>query len=98
MIPTIAPAVKRMKLISRWICMCGLWTGTALAQSPVTLTIDARASGAAIPDDFIGLSFGMKTLLPDKAGTHFFSTSNAPLVTLFKNVGIRHFRAGGTTV
>src|ERR1019366_7398318 len=62
------------------------------------LTIGAPASGAVIPDDFIGLSFGTKTLLGGKAGAHFFSASNAPLVTLFQNVGIRHLRVGGTTV
>ncbi len=87
-----------MKIIPSLICAGGLWAATALAQSPVTLTIDTRASGAAIVDDFIGLSFGMKVLPPDKEGAHFFSPTNAPLITLFQNLGIRHLRVGGTTV
>jgi hypothetical protein len=75
-----------------------LLTGTVLAQSPVTVTISPGASSAAIPADFVGLSFGMKTLLPDGEGAHFFSATNTPLVTLFQNLGIRHLRLGGTTV
>ncbi len=69
-------------------------------ESPVTVTINPQgeASGAAIPADFVGLSFGMKALLPDKAGAHFFSATNTPLVTLFQNLGIKHLRVGGTTV
>ncbi|HZQ48115.1 MAG TPA: hypothetical protein VFC07_13950, partial [Verrucomicrobiae bacterium] len=87
-----------MKLIPSLICGAALWAGIALAQSPVTLTIDARSPGAVIPADFIGLSFGMRALLPDKAGSHFFSATNKPLITLFQNVGLRHLRMGGTTV
>lgn len=88
-----------MKRIAGLICAAGLWAAAAaLAQSPVTLTIDARAPGVIIPDDFIGLSFGMKALLPDKAGNHFFSATNTALVTLFQNLGLRHLRVGGTTV
>ncbi len=87
-----------MKLISGLIFAAGLWAGAALAQSPVTLTIDTRASGATIPDNFVGLSFGMRALLPGKEGAHFFSATNKPLVTLFQNLGLRHLRVGGTTV
>jgi hypothetical protein len=87
-----------MKILSCLICAGGLLAGLIQAQSPVTLTIDAKVSGAVIPDDFIGLSFGMRALLADKSGAHFFSATNAPLVTLFQNLGIRHLRVGGTTV
>jgi hypothetical protein len=75
-----------------------LLTGTVLAQSPVSVTVGSGARGAAIPADFIGLSFGMKTLLPAKTGAHFFSATNQPLVTLIQNLGITHLRVGGTTV
>jgi hypothetical protein len=87
-----------MKLISGLICIIGLWAGTALAQSPVVLTIGADKPGAAIPADFVGLSFGMKALLANRTGGHFFSATNTPLITLFQNVGITHLRVGGTTV
>src|ERR1039457_7251495 len=87
-----------MKILSCLICAGCLLACSIQAQSPVTLTIDAKVTRAAIPDDFIGLSFGMRALLADKTGAHFFSATNAPLVTLFQNVGIRHLRVGGTTV
>jgi hypothetical protein len=69
-------------------------------QSPVTVTIEPQqqTQRPAIPADFLGLSFGMKTVLPDKNGGHFFSATNTPLVTLFRNLGLKHLRVGGTTV
>ncbi len=89
--------VRRLAVL---ICAAGLWAGAALAGSPesVTVTIDTHASGPVIPDDFMGLSFGMKALPGNKAGAHLFSDTNTPLVTLFQNVGLRHLRVGGTTV
>src|SRR6266568_1295616 len=89
-----------MRLCYSLICIGCLMAGTALSQSPVRVTIDARAQSpeAAIPSDFIGLSFGMKTLLSREAGGHFFSPTNKPLITLFQNLGISHLRVGGTSV
>jgi hypothetical protein len=87
-----------MKLIPSLAYAGCLLAGTVLAQSPVTVTLSQGAPGAVIPADFIGLSFGMKTLLPDGAGAHFFSATNTPLITLFQNLGIKHLRMGGTTV
>lgn len=86
-----------MKMIPSFVCAGGLWAGTALAQSPVTLTIDAQAPGVAIPDDFSGLSFEMQTVLPDADGKYFFSPKNQPLIALFKTLGIRSLRVGGNT-
>jgi hypothetical protein len=80
------------------ICAGWLCAQLALAQSPVTLAIGSDATGPVIPEDFVGLSFGMKALLPDKAGAHIFSATNTPLITLFQNVGLHHLRFGGTTV
>jgi hypothetical protein len=89
-----------MKLIAAIVCTSSLLYGAASGGSPVAVTINApeKSPIAAIPSDFVGLSFGMKALLPDREGTHFFSPTNAPLVTLFRNVGVRHLRLGGTTV
>jgi hypothetical protein len=64
----------------------------------MVLTIDARARGAAIPGDFIGLSFETSNLLPDTNGIRLFSAENKPLVNLFRNVGIKNLRVGGGTV
>jgi hypothetical protein len=68
------------------------------AQSPVTVTLGPPTPGAVVPPDFIGLSFGMRSLLSDRAGAHFFSATNQSLTTLFRNLGLRHLRIGGTSV
>ncbi len=71
-----------------------LVASAAMAQSPVTVTIGTNAPGPAIPEEFIGMSFGMKVV----AGSRFFTATNTPLITLFTNLGLRHLRVGGTTV
>jgi hypothetical protein len=77
-----------------WFLACD-----ALAQPTITVTIGAASPKARpIPEDFVGMSFGMKVLPPNSKGEHFFSPSNAPLVTLVRNLGIKHLRLGGTTV
>lgn len=83
-----------LKLIQGLICAAAVWAGTALAEPPVTVTVGARTSGAAIPANFVGLSFGMKSL----PRARFFNATNAQLITLFQNLGIHHLRLGGTTV
>ena len=85
--------MKSFLLGAGLLCQFAAW-----AQSPVVLTIDARARGAAIPRDFAGLSFEASNLLPDTNGHHHFSTENQPLVNLFRNIGIRNLRIGGGTV
>jgi len=91
-----------MKLISVLLGVAVLGSSASPARadspSPVTLTIAANAGGAPIPENFTGLSFGMKALLPNKDGAHLFSPANTPLVTLFQNLGLRHLRLGGTSV
>ncbi len=64
----------------------------------MTVTISPQPAGAPVPADFLGMSFGTRTVLPDNTGGHFFSPTNTPLVTLFQNLGIRHLRLGGTSV
>jgi len=71
--------------------------GTALAQSPVTVTVDTRAPGQAVAGGFSGLSFEMKSVLPAANGTYFFSPSNRSLVALFQTLGIKNLRVGGNT-
>jgi hypothetical protein len=85
--------MKRFFACAICLCQFAVW-----AQSPVILTIDASSRGAAIPDDFIGLSFEASNLLPDANGNHLFSADNKPLVNLFRNIGIRNLRVGGGTV
>ena len=40
----------------------------------------------------------MRALLPDRGGAHFFSATNQSLTTIFRNLGLRHLRLGGTSV
>ena len=70
----------------------------ARAQSPLVLTVDADARGAAIPRDFTGLSFETSNLLQDANGNHLFSAENKTLINLFRNIGIKSLRVGGGTV
>ena len=77
--------------------MLCLVAGSARAQSPVTLTIDAKASGIAIPEDFLGLSFESSNLLKQPNGQHLFSSQNQRLIALFRTLGIRSLRIGGGT-
>lgn len=87
-----------MRRILSLLCAGGLLAGTARPESPVTLTIQPGPPGPAIHSDCVGLSFGSRTLPPAKTGAHFFSATNTALITLFRNVGIRHLRVGGTSV
>jgi hypothetical protein len=87
-----------MKRIGGLILAVIFWLATASAQSPVTVTVRPQTSSTTIPASFAGLSFGMRALLADKDGGHFFSATNTPLVLLFQNAGIKHLRVGGTTV
>jgi hypothetical protein len=89
--------MKTTQSIFTLICAGFLLAGTALAQSPVTVTIDTKTPGAAIPDDFAGLSFEMQYVLPQTNGTYFFSPENRPLITMFQTLGIKNLRVGGNT-
>jgi hypothetical protein len=93
--PVFRSAVSLLSLV----CAIGISTAGGAAQSDVSISLNARPPLAApIPHEFVGLSFGMKALLPDREGAHFFSPTNTLLVMLFRNAGIKHLRVGGTTV
>ncbi|HEV2435288.1 MAG TPA: glycosyl hydrolase family 79 C-terminal domain-containing protein [Verrucomicrobiae bacterium] len=89
--------MKTTQSIFILVCAGFLLAQTALAQSPVTVTIDTKAPGTAIPDDFAGLSFEMQYVLPNTNGTYFFSPKNRPLVAMFQTLGIKNLRVGGNT-
>lgn len=88
---------RRRKLIS---AAAGLLVSAAFfcrAQSPVTIQLSPQKSTAAIPADFVGLSFEMQYVLPDTNGNHFFSAKNKALIATFKTLGIKSLRVGGNT-
>ena len=74
-----------------------LSAGALHAQSPVTVRIQPPTVSARIPDDFIGLSFEITNLLPEKNGRYQFRAENRQLVTLFREAGIKNLRVGGGT-
>ena len=85
------------KLLSSLAGLACVSAGLLHAQSPVTVKIQASTSTTAIPSDFIGLSFEISNLFPEKNGTYQFSAGNHQLVTLFREVGIKSLRVGGGT-
>ncbi|MBQ9477541.1 MAG: hypothetical protein IJU63_07145 [Bacteroidales bacterium] len=57
----------------------------------------AEPGAAVIPDDYVGLSYESKMLVPDGNGQYYFNVENKPLVTLFRTLGIRSIRIGGSS-
>jgi hypothetical protein len=62
------------------------------------LTISLPSGGYEIPPDFAGVSIFTGTQVRDHKGVpgNLFSGTNAQLITLFKNAGLRHLRLGAT--
>lgn len=87
-----------MKWCLSLLALGWLLPSLARAQFPVSVTVEARAPGYALPADYTGLGFETLTLLPDRQGGHFFSATNAPLITLFQNLALKNLRVGGATV
>jgi hypothetical protein len=66
----------------------------------MSLSVDAQSPGAAIPTNFLGLSFEEANLKSNGVGVvgYMFDSTNTQLLTLFTNLGIKHLRIGGITV
>ena len=77
-----------------------LATTTLLAQSPVIVKVGAGPPGHAIPEDYNGASFETVNLKSGSSGAsgYLFDASNTQVVTLFKELGIKSLRIGGSTV
>jgi hypothetical protein len=94
-----------MKSPVAWIPVLALlvtgWSGVAHAtldtESLVTVTLDTKNPGAAIPPDFSGLSFEAAILLANENGVRYFRPDNLPLINLFHTLGIKSLRIGGNT-
>lgn len=79
------------------ILICCIITSAAWAQSHVTLRVDTEDPGVPIAHDFAGLSFEISNLMADQDGTYQFSAENKQLISLFRVIGIRNLRVGGST-
>ena len=63
-----------------------------------TVTTSSGTGAAAIPDDFLGLSFETADTLPKSDGTYpYFRADNYALVHLFETIGVKSLRIGGNT-
>lgn len=86
----------------RHICIAGLLAlavASALAQSPISLTIDTQSHNHhAIPADFGGVSIFTETQASNhhRVPGNLFSATNTQLITLFRNSSIHHLRLGAT--
>jgi hypothetical protein len=85
-----------MKILFSLFCANVFSLSAALAQSPVALTA-TNFPGYAISTNFSGLSFGTISLKPGSKG-YFFDSSDAQMVALFQQLGIKSLRIGGTSV
>lgn len=86
-----------LKWVLCLLAAAGWLASQAAAQAPVTVTIARKPPGAVIPADFLGLSFETANVLPAKNGSYLFSSTNQPLINLFRTIGIKNLRIGGGT-
>jgi hypothetical protein len=91
--------LSRFGTVAVAICLVlGIGRVNAQNSSPIEVSVDPAAAGFAIPDDYLGLSFETAATLPDSHGTYpYFRADNAPLIALFKTIGIKSLRIGGNT-
>ena len=92
----------RIQFFARVLAPVGLLVigsvGFAGPAVPVVVTVDAAAAPNAISPEAEGLSYESAVLRPNSAGGHYFSPGNAPLIRLFKSLGIKSLRLGGVTI
>jgi len=69
----------------------------ARPASPIALKLDAASPGPTIPDNFAGLSFEMRRLLPRPDGSHEFRADHPALLNLFRTLGLKSLRLGGVS-
>jgi hypothetical protein len=80
-----------------WVAALAFSLTTAVAQSPVSISLNLAKPGSAIPEHFIGLSYETRHVLADGKGRHYFSASNRSLVRTFQLLGVKNLRVGGNT-
>ena len=88
--------MNQLMFLARIVVCVGLLAGNVRGESKVGLAIDARATGMAIPADFSGLSFETANVSPGGDGRYLFDPQNTGLVRVFKTLGIRSLRLGGS--
>src|SRR5215471_11758678 len=91
---------RRFRIAAAFVCFAVSIVAARSVPSPVTLTIDTRSPGFAIPAEFTGLSFETGSERPNKNGVsgYLFCATNLPFITLYQNCGLHNLRLGGGTV
>lgn len=89
--------MKRTVLLLIFALLCGAFYRCAEPEA-IEVTLHDQVVGAPIADDYCGLSYETRIVLPDTAGTHYFSPENKKLVNMFKTLGIKSLRLGGNSV
>ena len=91
---------RAIEIVVNAACILLLVAASATAQSRVRIVVNALQSGPRIPQDFNGLSFETLSLRYDNAGVkgYLFDSSDKELLTLFRELGIRNLRIGGSSV
>jgi hypothetical protein len=93
----VVKKLRNLLGIATCLLLIQLTTAVARAQRPMELIVDTKHPGVVIPSDYAGLSFETQMVLPDNGGKHYFSPNNAPLIALFRQLGISSLRIGGNT-
>jgi len=86
-----------MKFIKNLLLVFFLSISIIYSQTPVTISVHTSAKGILIPTDYFGFSFGTGTLLNTEKG-YIFDTTNHQMLNLFKDLGVKNLRIGGTMV
>lgn len=68
---------------------------TFSASPRADVYVGAPLQRGVIPGDFIGLSFEIMHLHPEKSGRYMFSPESSDVIALFKAAGIKNMRFGG---
>lgn len=86
-----------MTFASKFLTVAGtacLLGGAALATqtNTMTLTIDATQPGPAISSNFLGIAVSSFSIDGDGGYTKCFTTANSQMVSLFKQIDVKHIR------
>jgi len=71
---------------------------TRSEKETIVVKINTQKPILNYSDDFVGLSYETKQLLPDKNGVHYFRSDNKALLNMIKTLGVKNIRIGGNSV
>ncbi|SEF71760.1 hypothetical protein SAMN05421819_0929 [Bryocella elongata] len=70
----------------------------AQSQASVSITLDSTQLRRTIPNDFLGLSFEMSSIMAaNNNGAYWMSGASTPLSTMLSKIGVKNIRIGGNS-